>query len=259
MTFNKKDSKNLLLNQISIDGNNVRINEVVPTFSNDGEGIQFLSHDGEVKWSSIQGSQSIIITNSSTGDIKIDVSIAELGDPFEGTQMFFRDGQIGINRYPLYSYKFDIGVSVNMRTTALHIGDGLFGLSLGNATNEGFLPQIIGIGSDENDAGLYFIGKVIEGVDNSIPAIVFDARNANNEGVINRPILGIASGSYTDYKLLMNAQGNVGIGAEPGIYKLKVGGSIKTDNIIIDSSTEIINLINEIQSLRERIKTLEEK
>jgi len=257
MTFNKKDTKNLLLNQISIDGSNhVKINEVVPSFSNEGEGIQFLSHDGEVKWASINVSDKLILINSSTGDIQIDVSI---GNPFEGTQMFFSNGQIGINRYPLYSYKFDIGVSVNTRTTALHIGDGLFGLSMGNATDEGYLPQIIGVGSDENDAGLYFIGKIIEGVDNSIPAIVFDARNAKNEAVINRPIWGIASGSYTDYKLIMNAQGNVGIGADPGIYKLKVGGNIKADNIIIDSSTEIINLINEIQSLRERIEALEEK
>jgi hypothetical protein len=257
MSFNKKDNKNLLLNQIMVDENeNFIIKENVPAFSNEDEDIKLLTYHKEINWSSIKGSEKIIITNSSTGDILIDVS---LGDPFQDTEVFFRDGQIGVGRLPLHSYKVDIAVPVNTRMTALHIGDGRFGMSLGNATDEGFLPQIIGMGSDSDDAGLYLLGKVSVDIPSNIPAIIFDGRAIDNSPMTNRPIFGITSGTYSDFKFLIDQYGNVGIGDSPGIYKLNVDGVLRAKNIIVDSSTEILDLKQEIENLRNRLSILEQK
>jgi hypothetical protein len=257
MSFNIKDNKNLLLNTIKIDGsNNFVITEKVPTFSNDYEDIKFLSYNEDIFWTSIKGSDKIIISTDENGDIRIDASIS---NPLDDTPFQFSDGRVGVGRLPLHNYKVDIGVPVNTRMTGFHIGDGIFGLSMGNATDEGFLPQIIGMGSDSDDAGLYLLGKASVDEESDIPAIIFDGRAINNEPLTNRPILGITNGSYTDYKLLIDQNGNVGIGSAAGIYKLKVAGVIKSENIIIDSSTEILDLRKEIEDLKRRLNLLEQK
>ena len=260
MSFNKKDNKNLLLNQIIGDKNdNFTINEFVPSFSNDIEDIKFLTYDVSIRWSSIKGSDKIFIIKNDNGDIVIDVSIADYPDPLEGTEVYFKDGQIGIGGLPLYTYKVDIRVPENTRTTALHIGDGVYGFSMGNATDEGFLPQIVGIGSDADDAGFYILGKASLDSNSKIPAIILDGRNLDNSPLDHRPILGISSGSYTDYKVIVDANGNVGIGSEPGIYKLKVDGTIWTKNVLVDVSSGMIDLLKEIEDLKTRLQILEEK
>lgn len=257
MSFNIKDNKNLLLNVINIDGSsNFKISELVPKFTNDLDDIKFLSYHKTVNWSSIQGSEKINIKTTSSGDIIIDVS---LGDPFENTEMFFRDGQIGIGRLPLHKYKVDIGVPVNTRMTGFHIGDGTYGLSMGNATDKGFLPQIIGMGSDSDDAGLYLLGKVSVDELSDIPAIIFDGRTINNQLLTNRPVFGITSGSYTDYMLLLDQNGNVGVGTKPGIYKMKIDGVLRAKNIVVDTSTEILDLKKELEDLKRRLDLLEQK
>lgn len=257
MSFNIKDNKNLLLNIINIDGSgNFKIDETVPKFTNDLEDIKFLSYHDKVNWSSIKGSDKIIIKTSPSGDLIIDVSLA---DPFQDTEMFFRDGQVGIGRLPLHKYKVDISVPENTLMTGFHIGDGVFGLSMGNATNNGFLPQIIGMGSDSDDAGLYLLGKVSVDEPSNIPAIIFDGRAINNQPLTNRPIFGITNGSYTDYKLIVDQNGNVGVGTQPGIYKMKIDGILRAKNIIVDSSTEILDLKKEIEDLKRRLDLLEQK
>ena len=257
MSFNRKDNKNLLLNQIIINGSdNFVIKENVPIFSNEDEDIKFLTYFDEINWSSIKGSDKILITNSSTGDIILDVS---LGDPFQGTEMYFSDGRIGIGGLPIHTYKVDIRVPVNTRRTALHIGDGIYGMSFGNATDEGFLPQIIGMGSDSDDAGLYLLGKISVDLSSNTPAIIFDGRAIDNSPLTNRPIFGITSGSYSDFKFIIDQFGNVGIGDFPGIYKLNVDGVLRAKNIIVDSSTEILDLKQEIEDLKRRLSDLEQK
>lgn len=254
MSFNVKDNKNILLNTIKVDGSeNFRIVEQVPQFSNDLEDIKFFTYNDEIRWSSIHGSEKIILKTTPSGDITIDASLA---DPFEDTEMFFRDGQVGVGRIPLHKYKVDISVPVNTRMTGFHIGDGVFGLSMGNATDEGFLPQIIGMGSDSDDAGLYLLGKVSVDQQSNVPAIIFDGRAINNQPLTNRPIFGITNGTYTDYKLLVDQNGNVGVGTLPGIYKMKVDGVLKAENIIVDGS---IDLKKEIEDLKRRLDLLEEK
>lgn len=257
MTFNIKDNKNLLLNTLSIDGSGAfSVLERNPGFSNNEEGIKFLSFYDDINWTSIQSSDKITIKTLPSGDIIVDVS---LGDPFENTEMFFSDGQVGIGRLPLHTYKVDIGVPVNTRMTGFHIGDGTYGLSMGNATGNGFLPQIIGMGSDSDDAGLYLLGKVSVDEFSNIPAIIFDGRAINNQPLTNRPILGITNGSYTEYKLIIDQNGNVGVGTLPGIYKMKVDGVLRAKNIIVDSSTEILDLKSEIEDLKRRLDLLEQK
>ena len=241
MAINKKDNKNLLLNQIDSSGK-LHIHELIPTLSNDDLDVKFLTFEKDIQWSSIKSSERIIINSSPNGDITLDVSI----DAFQGTEMYFKNGQVGIGRLPLHEYKVDVGVPINTRMTALHIGDGTYGFSLGNATTQGFLPQIIGIGSDADDAGLYFLGKTSSSEGSDIPALIFDARDINNNPLTNRPIMGISSGSYTEYKMLMYANGD-----------LEIDGTFKAINVIIDSSSGITNLRQEIEDLKSRLTALE--
>jgi len=250
-------NKNLLLNQITnTENDKFSINEFIPPFSNNTPNIKFLTYDNSIKWTSIEGSNNISIIKNSNGDIIIDASIK---NSLEDTEVYFKDGQIGVGGLPLHSYKVDIRVPENTRTTAFHIGDGVYGFSMGNATDDGFLPQIVGIGSDKDDAGFYILGKAAFDTDSNIPAIILDGRNLDNSPLDHRPILGITSGSYTDYKVLVDASGHVGIGSPPGIYKLKVNGPIRSTTIVCDTSYGVINLINEINDLKERLRILEEK
>jgi hypothetical protein len=257
MPFNVKDNKNVLLNVININGSdNFVISEKVPAFSNEYNDIKLLTYDNDIQWTSISGSDKIVVSHNSNGDITIDASLA---DPFKDTPLHFSDDRLGVGRLPLHNYKVDISVPINTRMTGFHIGDGVYGLSMGNATGEGFLPQIIGMGSDSDDAGLYLLGKISVDEESEVPAIILDGRAINNEALTNRPIFAITSGSYTDYKLLVDQYGNVGIGSRPGIYKMKVDGVLKVQNIIYDTSTEIVDLRKEIEDLKNRISLLEQK
>jgi len=232
----RKDNKILLI-QVNAR-NRFIINEITPPLTDVEDDIKFLALKSDINWSSIKGSENILLTQDSSGDLVIDVSI----DAFKDTEMYFKNGQIGVGRYPLHDYKVDVAVPVNTRMTAMHIGDGKFGFSLGNATDTGFLPQIIGIGSNETDAGLYFLGKTVLDTPSNIPLIIFDGRNINNDPLINRPIMGISSGSYTDYKFLIDHRGNV-----------KITGDIT----ILDSSHNEQSIRNEIEDLKRRLIALE--
>jgi len=243
MIISQRKDKNLLANQFNVaNGNVFSINELVPSVIGDSD-YNILTFGEEPTWQGLKGSNDIVINQDSNGNLVIDASI----DYFADTGMNFSEGQIGIGRIPLHDYKVDIAVPVNTRMTAIHIGDGVNGFSFGNATNSGFLPQIIGIGSDSDDAGLYFLGKTSSSEGSDIPAILFDGRNIDNTGLENRPIMGISSGSYTDYKFLIKQNGDV-----------KIDGSIEVNNLsFIDASNNIISLKLEIEDLKARIFALE--
>jgi hypothetical protein len=187
-------------------------------------------------------------------------SIVEFRDVHSG--LFYKDERIGIGREPLYTYKFDIAVSENSIETAFHIGDGRYGFSMGNGTNDGFLPEIIGMGEGENDAGLYFIGRAGNSLSSDIPLIIIDGRNSADEELKNRPILGITSADYRNYKLVIDQNGNVGIGKKPEIYRMEVNGKIGAADFIIKgiSIAEIIQEYRgEIEQLKNEIKVLKEQ
>lgn len=230
---------NILLNQINSSNG---FSEYIPPRINLNKQT-FLVYDKNIRWSSMNDSSTIKINIDKNGDITLDSSL----NVFDGKGIHFSDQRMGIGRIPLYNYKFDIGVPENTLMTALHIGDGTYGLSFGNGTGEGFLPQIIGIGSDENDAGLYFLSKTGKDIESNIPLIILDARRSNNESILNRPLLGISNAEYSNFKFLVYPNGNV-----------KIDGIIKAKDFIIDTSLSMLQLLNEINKLKNKIKELEE-
>jgi hypothetical protein len=149
--------------------------------------------------------------------------------------------------------------------TAFHVGDGKYGFSMGNGTAQGFIPEIIGLGSDENDAGLYFIGKAGNNKASNIPLIVMDGRNASHQQLTNRPIFGVTNGTYDNYKFLIDQKGRVGIGKKPEIYKMEVEGSVEAHDFNIDglSMKALIDVISdqqeEIDILNKKIQLLQQK
>jgi hypothetical protein len=211
-----------------------------------------LNSEGKLLWTSLITKIPEPIVSFKTPSIFEDHKI-------KGTNLFFKDGKIGIGREPLYTYRFDIAVSENTLTTAFHIGDGRFGFSMGNGTNEGFLPEIIGMGSSEEDAGLYFIGRAGNTLPSSVPLIVIDGRNSADEKLTNRPIFGITSADYNTYKFIIDQNGNMGVGKKPEIYKVEIEGKISAKDFII-GEISLIDIIHgyqeEIEDLKNKIKEL---
>ena len=224
------DNKNILLNQINrSDDNNLFLKETIPLFNDTLDTVKQLSRDieGNLFWMTLDFSLNILINNK-----------------LRDTNIYYDNGRIGLNRSPLFNYKVDIAVPKNTLMTAFHIGDGSVGFSMGNGTTSGFIPEIIGIGSDENDTGLYFVGIAGNNKTSNVPLIIIDGRNTYNEVLTNRPILGVTSKIYTEYKLLLDAKGN-----------LNLSGSVTTKDVILQNES----LINTINKLKKDIKFLESK
>lgn len=230
---------NLLLNRLSPGPS---ISEFVPDVELSSED-KSLSWDssGNIRWKAQATPQSLL---SFIADVQ---------------EVHFDQTRIGIGRKPLHSYKIDLSVPVNTRMTAFHVGDGTFGFSLGNGTTQGFVPEIVGMGSDEEDAGLYLLGKTSSSLPSNVPLIVLDGRNIDNTPLKNRPILGITNGDYFNYKVIVDNEGNVGIGRTPEIYKLEVDGIIRAKDVMTDSSVSLESLKAEVDYLRTQLQLLKEK
>lgn len=240
-----KSHNNFILSQIN-DNKLHSLHEYVPPIIQ--KGVNILSFDENIVWSDLIGRNNIQISYDSSKNVIVDCSI----NPFDGTDIHFSEGRIGFGRIPLFNYKIDISVPENTKTTALHIGDGKFGFSFGNATSMGFLPQIVGIGSDENDAGLYLLGKTLKEDNSLTPVIILDGRRSDDTPLQQRPILGISSGSYTNFDVTVYCDGKVNIKNE-----LEVEGDIIANDLIITTLDENLSLLEEINELRDRILYLE--
>lgn len=168
--------------------------------------------------------------------LSLDKNLKWVPNTLENNGIFLENGKLGIGRSPLFSYRVDIAVPKDTLMTALHIGDGSFGFSLGNGTTKGFVPEIIGVGSDSNDPGLYFLGIAGNNIASNTPLLIFDGRNVDKETLINRPILGIKSGEK-DYDLILDASGN-----------------LKIRNDIILGNSSLLNIINELKKEIEDLK-----
>jgi len=224
----RNNINNILLKQIVQDNSSFAFKEIIPKYSySDVDQTLIKNKDGSILWAELDLSLNLIVNNK-----------------FLTTDIYYVDGRIGINRYPLFNYKIDLAVPKDTIVTALHIGDGSFGFSMGNGTSQGFIPEIIGIGSDENDAGLYFIGIAGNNISSQIPLIVLDGRNTYNTKLTNRPILGITSANYESYSLLMDASDN-----------LNIKGNISTSDILLNN----ISLIKIIKELQQQINDLNPK
>jgi len=263
-----KEHGNIILHQI-IDDGKISIKEVKP-FLNDLPlpKALCLNKEKKLEWISFQfeGLNNINIFNDN-GIIKIDASVDTrviINDKIKDTNIFYKDDRLGLGRSPLYTYRLDIAIPENTLMTGFHIGDGNYGFSMGNGTNEGFVPEIIGMGSDENDAGLYFVGKSGNNKASNIPLIILDARNRLNKKITNRPIFGVTNSQYSEYKFLIDQNGLIGIGKIPKINTLEVSGNIQAKDFVLDSSLSISKLVdiiieqnNEIDIIKNKLSKLE--
>lgn len=190
-----ENNGNIILNQILTDGSSFKIKETLPLYIySDGPQTLIKQGDSSLYWTSIDLSLNIIVNNQ-----------------FKDTDIYYDNGRIGVGRFPLFNYKVDVQIPKDTLMTAFHIGDGSFGFSMGNGTTQGFVPEIIGIGSDENDTGLYLVGIAGNNVSSNIPLIILDGRNTFGQKLINRPILGVTSGNYSEYSMLLDSSGNLNI------------------------------------------------
>jgi hypothetical protein len=184
---------NIILTKIIVENSLNTFKEFVPAYDQSHNPQTLIrQQDGSIRWLDIDLSLNILVNNQ-----------------FLDTDIYYDKGRIGLGRLPLHNYKVDIAVPTNKLMTAFHIGDGSYGFSMGNGTTQGFVPEIIGIGSDENDAGLYFVGIAGNDTSSDIPLIILDGRNYLGQKLTNRPILGITSGNYNEYSLLIKSDGNV--------------------------------------------------
>lgn len=258
MQLQEQYNKNILLKQVHVNDDNFTFKEHLPALSDGDFGVLTFSDD--IRWSSIKSGDNINISYDASNNIIISakIDIPKI-DAFKNTPLFFKENRMGIGREPLYHYIVDIATPIDTVSTALHIGDGINGFSFGNATSEGFLPQIIGLGADKDDAGLYFLGKSSSKLKSSTPVIIFDGRNKDDTILKERPILGISNGSYTDFEILVDAKGRMGIGKTPKKYKLEVEDSILVHDVLIDTDTSTLSLISELNFLKDKIALLESK
>jgi hypothetical protein len=228
------ENTNIVVNQITIKGT---FKEVIPLLPDPSiENTLIRDEKGNLMWKPYISTQQPI----KYSDSKIIVN-----GKIKDTNIHYENGRIGIDRKPLLNYKFDIAVPPNKLMTAFHVGDGKYGFSMGNGTNNGFVPEIIGMGSSEEDAGLYFIGRAGNALPSNIPLIVLDARSVYNDSVSNRPILGIKTGRKN--VLILDHQ------------KMEIDGVIKAKDFIIDSSISLKDLISIIIEQKIEIKTLKDE
>ena len=249
---------NILLNQIFQDGKKISIKEVFPVLPETSTPLTLnLGVDGKLFWApssektSLQAGKGIILSKVGSS-LRIDVSI---WNPLKEL-MYLKENQIGIGREPLFSYILDIAIPENTVMTAFHIGDGKRGFSMGNGTIDGFLPEIIGMGQNEQDAGLYLLGRAGNGQPSDIPLIILDGRNSEDSYLTNRPILGITSAKYDSYYFIIDHDGKIGIGKKPERYKVEVNGEISANDFILEGSSihALISVIGEQQKEIDRMK-----
>lgn len=217
---------NILFNQIQIDSRGKRIKEIAPDYF--GIETQHLSIDveGTVHWA---------VPNP-----------INLKGQLRNTNLYFNDSNIGIGRTPSFNSKLDIEANIDELSTIIHIGDGSVGFSMGNGTSKGFIPEIIGMGLDENDAGLYFLGKSRSELKSNIPLVIIGGLSPKN----NRPILGITTGKYDDYVVLIDQVGTVTVND----IQLKNSISFKEAlQIIQDQQETINNLVDRVNDLSKNI------
>jgi hypothetical protein len=212
---------NIVLNQII----NNSFKELIPFYEYSDRYQALITKDNSIFWAPIDLSLNIIVDNK-----------------FKETNIYYDNGRLGLGRFPLYNYKVDIAVPKDTLMTAWHVGDGSFGFSMGNGATTGFIPEIIGIGSDETDAGLYFVGIAGNNNSSDIPLILIDGRNTFNQKLTNRPIFGITSGNYNECVVLIDASEN-----------LNVKGNVITNDVILDNQS-LLELIKDLQQQISKLK-----
>lgn len=212
--------------------------------------------------SSFKQGENVKLEKTQDGKLKISVlsnkEILHKNGKFPKTNIFLKHDRIGLGRQPLYDYKLDIDLEKDKAKNAIHIGDGTYGLTLGNGTDDGFLPQLIGVGDKEDDAGIYLIGKSVKNKGSNTPLIILDGRDRFDNELINRPILGVTSADYNKYKFLINYDGKITINKKIGKQRLEVGGNIKAQDFVLNNNLSVQDLFNIIRDQQYKIDKLYE-
>lgn len=176
----------------------------------------------------------------------------------QNTELYYKNGRLGVGRKPLYNYKLDIDIPVNKSVSGIHAGDGTYGFSLGNGTDNGFIPQILGMSAQKDDAGLYLVGRAGKPDASNIPLIVLDGRNNKDGKLSNRPILGVTSSEYDSYNLLLDHLGRLGINKVPRLYNAEIAGKIQADDFVLPNNLSLSDLYTIIESQNYKIQKLQE-
>ena len=106
--------------------------------------------------------------------------------------------------------------------------------SIGNATRleNQFIPLVRGFRTSDNREALILLGGILDDNDVGVnPIMIFDSR-ISGKTVVNRPLFEWRS--YTEKKMLLDADGNLGIGTSNPDSKLTVKGSIHCEEVQVD-------------------------
>jgi hypothetical protein len=102
----------------------------------------------------------------------------------------------------------------------------------GTGSANQFIPTIIGTHGTDNRVALLIIGKVPGAMDYGSEAItVFDSR-LDSSPVANRPLF--AWNSYGQEKMILTADGNLGLGIHAPNHRLEVNGTIRAKEVKVE-------------------------
>lgn len=172
-----------------------------------------------------------------------------------GSIIYYNAGMVGIGTdTPLYPLHI-VSNQLSGRDTMLLIqaaDDPSSALILGNGTiSDGkFMPAIISVNNSDHRQSLFITAQTADELDDlgGYPLMTFDVRR--HEGVIeNRPLFQWTS--YTNPKMTMLANGNLGIGTTTPTRLLEVAGGITINGNIIQNNDHQIWRNNKALHLRQ--------
>jgi hypothetical protein len=105
--------------------------------------------------------------------------------------------------------------------------DGLLQIENGTPNNSKFSPTIVGVSTVSNQPGLYLKGRIYEHDDlGSVAAMIFDVRRVGDDTIAVRSLFQWRG--YDGNKMLMDVDGNLGIGTASPTHRLQVNGTART-------------------------------
>jgi len=145
------------------------------------------------------------------------------------------NNNVGIGIIPLFKLDIlnDNGNILRLRTN--YALDDYFQITNATGASNQFIPYLNGYHGSDNRVAMMISGTIPSFMDNGTsPVVIFDARYTDS-CIRNRPLFSWYS--YEDQKMIMTANGNLGIGvSDPGNYKLNVWGKIRANEIVVNTT-----------------------
>lgn len=104
-------------------------------------------------------------------------------------------------------------------------------------TSGQFIPQLKATHTSDNRQVLFVTGKTSAANDNGNNSLMAFTTGLENGPVINRPLFEWKN--YTSTNMIMDADGNVGIGTVSPISKLSVNGDIRSTEVIVKANIDV--------------------